>query len=162
NDNPGTVGYDMKRGGDPFYARLPPAPGLGGQSRREVQKGRRSRLRLSPTRSAASLLPYSGADLVRTNSVPSLWLRDEAGHADHCIISLTDLNFPQLICLIIYSFMQDIGKIRLLIFILIFLKTLQNVSHVEKSYSPAELENNALISSLQIADVKLHNNPGDF
>ncbi|RRT61580.1 hypothetical protein B296_00037533 [Ensete ventricosum] len=65
NDNPGTVGYDMKRGGDPFYARLPPAPGLGGQSRREVQKGRRSRLRLSPTRSAASLLPYSGADLVR-------------------------------------------------------------------------------------------------
>lgn len=58
--------------------------------------------------------------------------------------------------------MQYIGKICLLIFILIFSKTLQNVSHVEKSYSLAELENKALISSLQIADVKLHNNPGNF
>lgn len=58
--------------------------------------------------------------------------------------------------------MQYIGKIRLLIFILIFSKTLQNVSHAEKSYSLAELENKALISSLQIADVKLYNNPGNF
>ncbi|CAL9127839.1 unnamed protein product [Musa acuminata var. zebrina] len=40
-------------------------------------------------------------------------------------------------------------------------QTLQNVSHAEKSYSLAELENKALISSLQIADVKLYNNPDD-